>query len=927
MPPVRGVRTAPPLPLPPLPLLLLLLCVVPGTVSGTQTITIGGFFYNANNTESLREVAFRQAIEKVNAEAEASRRSIAFAYQVERLSTTNSLPASRRVCDALRRVGMAAIFGPDLEPASGHVQSICDAKAIPHVQTHMRDTSVQKHFSINLHPHPGALSKAYADILEMNHWPVFAVLYEDNESLLRLQQVLKLPQFDNQFQMSVRQLPADGHYRHVLKSVMDSKVRHVVLDCSAGHVHTVLKQAQQIGMITSEYSFFITSLDLHTVDLKDFSYSGANITGLRLIDPSDPKIIMTVREWRERQREQGVTRQLPSASSAASPLTIHARSLKTSDALLYDAVHVLAAAVRDLSTPLDLSVTPLDCAGEFMWAHGDSLINYMRMVKQDGLTGRIEFDAEGRRTFFSLDVVELKESGLVRLGSWSPRGSNMTQRARPAVQDQNRTVVITTILKDPYTMLKESSILRKGNDRFEGICVDIIDELSKELNFNYSFHLNPDDTPGRPNAKTGKWNGMIGELLEGNAHMAITDLTITKSRQEVVDFTMQWLSLGIGLLYTKPVRQPPNLFSFLSPLSLEVWIYIALAYLGVSVLMFLLARFTPYEWDHPHPCHLNQDVLENQFNFLNALWFCIGSLVQQGCDFLPKAVSTRMVAGSWWFFTLIMVSSYTANLAAFLTVETLVSPISSAEDLARQTEIKYGVQESGATAQFFRGSRISPFDKMWSFMESQEPSVFEKTRDGINRVSTAAGKYAYFMESSTIEYTIERRCDLTQVGGLLDNKGYGIAVSKWSPVSASELSEIILKMQEDGRLQRLKTLWWKNKKEGGKCLEQNAKKGSVSALTLKNVGGVFVCLMCGVALAVVQSCLEFIWAVRNQAAEENVPFASEAMKELSFVFRFRGNTKPVRRPVTVDEDEATIPFSTNSSGQYAASGYGYTSRS
>lgn len=57
-----------------------------------------------------------------------------------------------------------------------------------------------------------------------------------------------------------------------------------------------------------------------------------------------------------------------------------------------------------------------------------------------------------------------------------------------------------------------------------------------------------------------------------------------------------------------------------------------------------------------------------------------------------------------------------------------------------------------------------------------------------------------------------------QVGGLLDNKGYGIAVSKTSPVSAPELSEIILKMQEDGRLGQLKTLWWKNKREGGKCV-------------------------------------------------------------------------------------------------------------
>ena len=61
-----------------------------------------------------------------------------------------------------------------------------------------------------------------------------------------------------------------------------------------------------------------------------------------------------------------------------------------------------------------------------------------------------------------------------------------------------------------------------------------------------------------------------------------------------------------------------------------------------------------------------------------------------------------MVAGLWWFFTLIMISSYTANLAAFLTVNAMDSPISSAEDLAKQTKIKYGSVGSGSTLDFFR---------------------------------------------------------------------------------------------------------------------------------------------------------------------------------------------------------------------------------
>ena len=72
--------------------------------------------------------------------------------------------------------------------------------------------------------------------------------------------------------------------------------------------------------------------------------------------------------------------------------------------------------------------------------------------------------------------------------------------------------------------------------------------------------------------------------------------------------------------------------------------------------------------------------------------------------FLFRSISGRLVTSAWWFFTLILISSYTANLAAFLTVERMVSPIESAEDLAKQTEIQYGAVEGGSTQEFFRVS-------------------------------------------------------------------------------------------------------------------------------------------------------------------------------------------------------------------------------
>ena len=49
-----------------------------------------------------------------------------------------------------------------------------------------------------------------------------------------------------------------------------------------------------------------------------------------------------------------------------------------------------------------------------------------------------------------------------------------------------------------------------------------------------------------------------------------------------------------------------------------------------------------------------------------------------------------------------MISSYTANLAAFLTTKRLTSPVEDVEALSRQREIKYGAVANGATQQFFR---------------------------------------------------------------------------------------------------------------------------------------------------------------------------------------------------------------------------------
>ncbi|PIO22377.1 hypothetical protein AB205_0193930, partial [Aquarana catesbeiana] len=130
---------------------------------------------------------------------------------------------------------------------------------------------------------------------------------------------------------------------------------------------------------------------------------------------------------------------------------------------------------------------------------------------------------------------------------------------------------------------------------------------------------------------------------------------------------------------------------------------------------------------------------------------------------------------SRWAFTLIIISSYTANLAAFLTVQRMEVPIESADDLADQTNIEYGTIHGGSTMTFFQNSRYQTYQRMWNYMNSKQPSVFVKsTEEGIARVLNS--RYAFLLESTMNEYHRRLNCNLTQIGGLLDTKGYGIGM-------------------------------------------------------------------------------------------------------------------------------------------------------
>uniref|UniRef100_A0A1B6DDF8 Ionotropic glutamate receptor C-terminal domain-containing protein n=1 Tax=Clastoptera arizonana TaxID=38151 RepID=A0A1B6DDF8_9HEMI len=271
----------------------------------------------------------------------------------------------------------------------------------------------------------------------------------------------------------------------------------------------------------------------------------------------------------------------------------------------------------------------------------------------------------------------------------------------------------------------------------------------------------------------------------------------------------------------------------------------------------------------------------------------IGAISDPCCmmEIAPIAVSTRMAAGIWWFFTLIMVSSYTANLAAFLTVETPFQAFRHVEDLANQNPqtIKYGAKSGGSTAHFFRDSNHPTYRKIWQYMQDNPEVMTSSNEEGVARVLN--DKYAFFMESASIEYEVERKCDLTQVGSLLDNKGYGIAMQKDSPYRHALITSL-LTLQENGKLTQLKKKWWKEKRGGGACEDDN-KEGAADELGMDNVGGVFVVLVTGSSLALLISFFEVLLEIWKK--KDKVSFKQELMEEIKFILGCKGSLKPVRR--------------------------------
>nr|APC94353.1 ionotropic receptor 8 [Pyrrhalta aenescens] len=833
---------------------------------------IGAIFDDVNTNQ---EAALQEAVNEINENDD----DIDLELIVEYIRRDNPYEASRATCHLLEQ-GVVGILGPLSEDNSNTVQSICDLKEIPHIEVRWDDYPVNGTL-INLHPYPDTLTRTYYDLIVAWGWQNFVILYENNESLQRVGEIIKLfnPRKNRIVLRQLNPVKSGGNFRPVLKEVWKSGATHFLLDCSIEILEEVLKQAQQVGLMTDKHHFIITNLDLHTIELMPYQYSETNITGMRFVDPDN----------------KDLTEKAEKIYKQALPIFTGYR-LRLLEALTFDAVKMFAEALK-ASEPL-VKPTNISCYNDNeKLRSGTTIVNEMKNLDYTGLTGPIKFDIKGYRTSFALHVFELMEGGQTIVGHWNNSKSPPLNISRlyTSNEDQgdadirNKTFRVEITLTEPYGMRVESMQPVYGNDQYEGFVVDIIKELSAIRGFNYTFVVREDKKNGEYENKTGKWNGIIGDLIDENADLAICDLTITKDRAEVVDFTGPFMMLGVSILYKKPTKAPPSFFSFADPFAFEVWKLLIVSWVGVSLILFALGRISPTEWENPYPCIEEPEFLVNQLDLRNCVWFITGSIMQQGSEIELKSISTRMVAGMWWFFTLLMVSSYTANLAAFLTTEKPNPHFTNLHELVENADtigIMVGAKDGGATETFFKSKWLadenSDFGKIYNLMVKDKKKL--KVIDNQDGVAAARkGYFAFFMEDKSIEYEIQRKCDLHQVGDKLDEKGYGIAMRKNSTYRNS-LSTAILLMQNSGKIDEFKRKWWEERKGGGQC-PSDAENGDATPLNLKGVEGVFWVTIGGTILSFFLAMFETTLYCLKKSKRFRYSFFEALKEEIKFYFR------------------------------------------
>ncbi|XP_073955277.1 glutamate receptor ionotropic, kainate 2-like isoform X2 [Choristoneura fumiferana] len=790
----------------------------------------------------------------------------------------------------------------DARPTNGicdNVCLLCNRLNITHLSLswEIPETVTKDLYSFFYHPPPEVISKVYASHIKKMDWDRFSFLYEDDGSFIRLQEVINTWRNDIN-PILFKKLDPDGDNKETFKHIFKvARMSYHIIDCKTKNIKKYMEEIKQVENITSYQSIILTSLDAYSVDLSSIDID-ANVVTWHLTRTNDD-------EWKDIgiPPRDDITIETALVVDALNHLDKSINAMlsereKRHEEMAYKNVDDRTTNMFGKPPSVCYKSGEDDDYANNAWKTGVELRDAMLQTTiSNGLTGDIQFDEYGKRTNFVLHYSKLNgENRFTYAGSWNSSTNKINDSNTGHTYKPETELRVITKRGKPYIMPSHNS-----SEPPRGYVIDLMEHIMDHIrnvqnySLKYSVSLGPDDKYGNPIEGSRRWDGLIGELMEHKADLAICDLTITSDRNAVVDFSLPFMSLGISMLFR--VEPPPeaDMFSFINPLDTDVWLYLAVGYIFVSLVLLICARMSQDDWVNPHPCNRNPESLENIWSLYNCMWLCMGSIMTQGCDILPRGYGSRWIAGTWYFFALIVTASYTANMSTFISNDRRSNSIKNAKDLSEQTEVSYGALYNGSTYKFFENSNDTVYQKIWQVMSSANPTVFTNSNDeGKERVLRSKGRYVFFMESTTIEYYTKQDCNLTMVGSKLDSKDYGIAMPKNSRYRIP-LNNAILALQESGKLNELKSLWWRKEDAPEEsCPTDDKEEGD--EVQMKNTSGIFLVLGLGGILGLITAIIGFLLHAHEICVKEKITFKEALVSEWKASLDPRVLNKPAAPP-------------------------------
>jgi hypothetical protein len=297
--------------------------------------------------------------------------------------------------------------------------------------------------------------------------------------------------------------------------------------------------------------------------------------------------------------------------------------------------------------------------------------------------------------------------------------------------------------------------------------IEILRALAQQFNFTYRLKEVADGMWGSKREEGG-WSGMVGEVMRGEAHLAMSGITISSSRQTAVDFTFpHWMESSAIAIKLYPHKWQ----YFITPLKPLVWLILIALPLILAPVSLTLDALRNRVLGNSNRIPLRQKITETLLSFCQCV--CNQSLPES-----PRTLHARFIQGTLWFAVVVIYATYCGNLTASLASHTASWPFRDLDGLAESTEYDLIIQSGSIREDLLMQATSGVYKKLSDKMKQQKISKMRDSSEIFELMRTQKVAYSGDHTGTVMKIRDSGDCDVVILPDTFMPSGIGIAVPK-----------------------------------------------------------------------------------------------------------------------------------------------------